>query len=285
MRTGPGRPALTAEDHSRDSAGLKYVYPVVSRRAGGVSIGINLNTNNACNWACVYCQVPGLLRKRPEAVDLARLDREFRDFLSEVLDGEFMSKHVPVEARRVADVAFSGNGEPTLSPQFAQAVEIVSAGLREHDPSLTIPIRLITNGSLIARPTVQRGVRLIGAADGEVWFKLDRASRAGMAQVNQVWIEPAHTLERLRLCCGLAPTWLQTCWFGIDGEPPSAVDVSDYLNMLMGVRDDIRGVLLYGMARRSMQAAAGRLQRLPAESLRRFAAQIEALGVEVRVSP
>ena len=276
---------LTVEEHSRDSAGLKYVYPVVSRRAGGVSIGINLNTNNACNWACVYCQVPGLQRDRPETVDLARLEGEFRGFLGEVLDGDFMTRHVPVAARRLADVAFSGNGEPTLSPQFAPAVDIVSDALRTLAPSLPIPIRLITNGSLIARATVQHGLRLIGAADGEVWFKLDRASRAGMAQVNQVWIEPARMLERLRICCGLAPTWLQTCWFGIDGEAPSAADESDYLSMLTDVRNEIRGVLLYGMARRSMQAAAGRLHRLPAQTMRRFAAQIKALGVEVRVSP
>ncbi|MDX9945398.1 MAG: radical SAM protein, partial [Azonexus sp.] len=38
---------LRTDDHSRDSAGLRYVYPVISRRAGGVSVGINLNPNNA----------------------------------------------------------------------------------------------------------------------------------------------------------------------------------------------------------------------------------------------
>ncbi|MBS0311602.1 MAG: radical SAM protein, partial [Proteobacteria bacterium] len=53
---------LTSTNHDRDSAGMTYVYPVVSRRAGGVSVGINLNPNNACNWACVYCQVPNLTR-------------------------------------------------------------------------------------------------------------------------------------------------------------------------------------------------------------------------------
>jgi len=40
---------LTVTDHSRESAGLTYVYPVLSRRSGGVSVGINLNPNNACN--------------------------------------------------------------------------------------------------------------------------------------------------------------------------------------------------------------------------------------------
>ncbi len=63
---------LTILDHSRDSAGLIYVYPVISRRAGGISVGINLNVNNACNWRCIYCQVPGLSRGAPPPVDLPR---------------------------------------------------------------------------------------------------------------------------------------------------------------------------------------------------------------------
>ena len=71
---------LTVSDHRRDSAGMTYVYPVVSRRAGGVSVGINLNTNNACNWACLYCQVPELKRGGPPPIDLDRLEMELRCF-------------------------------------------------------------------------------------------------------------------------------------------------------------------------------------------------------------
>ncbi|MCZ7653281.1 MAG: hypothetical protein M5R42_01880 [Rhodocyclaceae bacterium] len=67
---------LDVTDHSRDSAGLTYVYPVVSRRAGGVSIGINLNPNNACNWRCIYCQVPDLKRGAAPLIDLDRLEGE-----------------------------------------------------------------------------------------------------------------------------------------------------------------------------------------------------------------
>ena len=113
---------LTITDHSRDSAGLTYVYPVVSRRAGGVSVGINLNPNNACNWACVYCQVPGLTRGGPPPVRLELLESELRTFLREVTEGDFMLREVPAEARRLVDVAFSGNGEPTSASGFDGAV-------------------------------------------------------------------------------------------------------------------------------------------------------------------
>ena len=116
---------LNVNDHSRDSAGMTYVYPVVSRRAGGVSIGINLNVNNACNWACVYCQVPGLKRGGPPPIDLGLLDTELRSFLLAATQGDYLLRHVPADARRLVDVAFSGNGEPTSSPEFGAALACV----------------------------------------------------------------------------------------------------------------------------------------------------------------
>jgi len=79
---------LSTVEHDRGSAALRHVYPVVSRRAGGVSVGINLNPNNACNWRCIYCQVPDLTRGSAPPVDLAVLENELRSFLDELLHGE-----------------------------------------------------------------------------------------------------------------------------------------------------------------------------------------------------
>ena len=81
---------LSTKIHDRDVAGLTYVYPVVSRRAGGVSIGVNLNTNDACNWRCAYCQVPGLVRGAAPEIDLGRVDSELREFLGAIVDGNYM---------------------------------------------------------------------------------------------------------------------------------------------------------------------------------------------------
>jgi wyosine [tRNA(Phe)-imidazoG37] synthetase (radical SAM superfamily) len=99
---------LTTIDHRRDSAGLLYVYPVISRRAGGVSVGINLNTNNACNWACVYCQVENLTRGGPPPIDLDRLESELKGFLDNALHGDFMQRQVPPEARQLMDMCIFG---------------------------------------------------------------------------------------------------------------------------------------------------------------------------------
>lgn len=273
---------LTTSDHSRDSAGLRYVYPVVSRRAGGVSIGINLNPNNACNWRCLYCQVPELKLGTAPPVDLALLERELQGFLRELEQGSFMQR-VPPQARRINDIALSGNGEPTSAAEFTEVVEIIA----RHKPA-ALKLVLITNGSLMQRENVQQGVRRLAQLNGEVWFKLDRASEAGMALVNDTRM----TLDQVRrnlataiACC--ANTWLQTCWFALDGQAPSAQDERDYLDFLAGaLRDGIRprGVLLYGLARPSLQPEAPRLQPLPYSHLAAFARRIEAAGISVRIT-
>ena len=273
---------LSITDHSRDSAGLRYVYPVVSRRAGGVSIGINLNTNNACNWRCIYCQVPDLTRGTAPPVDLPLLEKELSGFLHELQHGDFMQR-VPPEARRINDIALSGNGEPTSAQEFAEVVELIA----RHKPA-DLKLVLITNGSLMQRDNVQQGLRRMAQLNGEVWFKLDRASEAGMALVNDTRM----TMDKVRqnlatavACC--RDTWLQTCWFALDGRAPQRQDEDDYLDFLgTCLRDGIRpqGVLLYGLARPSLQPEAPRLSALPEAGLVAFAARVRAAGLAVRVS-
>ena len=283
-QTGTPARQLSVHDHSRDSAGLRYVYPVVSRRAGGVSVGINLNVNNACNWACIYCQVPGLARGGPPAVDLDLLEAELRGLLGEIVLGDYLQQHVPEGARRLVDVAFSGNGEPTAAREFEAAVGRVAAVLAELLPGGGLPLRLISNGSLLHRPEVQRGIVQLGACGGEVWFKLDRASPAGVRAVNGVRQRPERALEALSLCATLAPTWVQTCYFALDGALPSREEQRAYLTALSSVRDKIKGVHLYGLARPSMQPGAARLSAAPLSELERLAAEIAALGLRVTVS-
>lgn len=277
---------LTTDDHRRDSAGLLYVYPVVSRRAGGVSIGINLNVNNACNWACVYCQVDNLQRGGPPPIDLERLERELAAFLDDALHGDFMAREVPPEARQLMDVAFSGNGEPTSAAEFAAAVDCVGRVLARFGLRGKLMLRLITNGSLLHRPDVAAGIGRLGELGGEVWFKLDRAQPAAMAEINGVPLLPAKVVANLARCAALAPTWVQTCWFALDGQAPGAAARAAYCALLAPLAGQLAGIHLYGLARPSLQPAAGRLGRLPAAVLTEFAGEIqEKTGIRVLVSP
>jgi len=278
---------LNIVNHDRDSAALRYVYPVVSRRAGGVSVGINLNPNNACNWRCLYCQVPDLTRGAAPLLDLALLEQELRGFLTELLHGDFMQTRVPIGARRINDIALSGNGEPTSAAEFSSVIELIARVRHELAVPQTVKTVLITNGSLLYRADVQQGLRIMAGMGGEVWFKLDRASAAGILRINDTQARMDKVRANLISAMAACPTWLQTCWFALDGAPPSPEDEEDYLQFVAGLLRDghpLQGVLLYGLARPSLQREAPRLSALPATTLQAFAERIARLGLPVKVS-
>lgn len=278
---------LTPTDHSRDAAGMTYVYPVVSRRAGGVSVGVNLNPNHACNWACVYCQVPDLVRGTAPPVNMAQLESELRAMLQDIVHGDFMQTQVHEDMRRLNDIALSGNGEPTSAREFIAVIELIGALLTEFELFGKIKLVLITNGSLLDRKTVQAGLHAMSRLNGEVWFKLDSATAAGMRATNQTRIAPERAFERLRTAAGLCSTWLQTCLFALDGAPPSSAEQDAYLALVHRIHVEqipVQGVLLYGLARPSMQPQAARLTALPAIWLEDFAARIRLAGLTVKVS-
>ena len=286
---------LTVEDHNRDVTGLTYIYPVVSRRAGGVSVGINLNINNACNWRCVYCQVPNLKRGTPPPINLSLLEKELRDFLNELLNGNFMNEFVDEKDRHLMDIAFSGNGEPTSAKDFPEVLSIVEKVLNDFsllkpakpNPILPNPIkvRLITNGSLMDKAHVIESIKHLANINGEVWFKVDAGTSEGIAKINDVNMSIASVVKRLKACAENCPTFVQTCMVAIDGQAPSEAEINAYIALLAQVKNEIKGVHLYGLARPSMQAEAPRLSRLSPEWLEGVAAKIRALGLDCFVSP
>jgi wyosine [tRNA(Phe)-imidazoG37] synthetase (radical SAM superfamily) len=285
---------LTISDHNRDVSGMKYIYPVVSRRAGGVSIGINLNVNNACNWRCVYCQVPNLVRGTPPPIELNLLEKELRSFLTNALHGDFMERYVAEGDRHLKDIAFSGNGEPTSTKEFPEVVSLVERVLIEFNllgavgntkQMNPIKLRLITNGSLMDKQAVLDSVSRLAKCSGEVWFKLDAGTKEGIARINDVNLNPESHIQRLKKCATVCPTFIQTCMFGLDGEPPQEADILAYLGLISQVKGVVQGVHLYGLARPSYQAEAERLSRLPEEWLENLAQRIRQLGLTVYVNP
>ena len=275
---------LTVEDHRRDSAGMRYVYPVLSRRAGGVSIGINLNPNNACNWRCIYCQVPDLRRGGPPPVDLSRLEAELSGLLEGLSDAKGSLDFAVPPGTRIVDVAFSGNGEPLAAAEFPEAVESVDRLLAARGLG-GLTRRLITNGSLVGRKSARRGLAALAAGTGEVWFKLDAGTEAGYLRINGTRTTPATVLRRLGACAALCPTWVQTCVFALDGRPPPEAELAAYLELLARAAPSLAGVHLYGIARPPMQAEAPRLTRLSHAWLAALGARIGALGLRVTVNP
>ena len=284
-----GKGILSIANHDRDATGMTYVYPVVSRRAGGVSIGINLNPNNACNWHCAYCQVPGLARGSAPEIDIPLLSEELESLLDVIIHGNYMQEHVPEGCRRIVDVAISGNGEPTSSRQFDQVVACIVARLRKAGLLDRIQIVLITNGSYVHRPEVLRGLDLMSKHRGRVWFKLDAGTDAAIQLINGVSLSVARQMQQLQAAAMHCPTWIQTCLFAWDGVEPAEVDIAAYsafLNkaLLQGVR--LQGILLYGLASPSLQADSVHVSKLSESSMQAVAGRIQSdTGLLVKLSP
>jgi hypothetical protein len=277
------RHPLTFTRHDRDVVGMTYVYPVLSRRAGGVSVGINLNPNRACNWRCIYCQVPGLVRGPGPRIELARLGRELDQLLDAIGSGTIGPTPAPLK-----DIAFSGDGEPTTSPDFPAAVEVVARLLARRGLAGSLPVVLITNGSTFHRPAIPPALDLIAGLGGEIWFKLDSATAAGTARINGVKLPIGERLRKLRRAAERAPTWLQTAMFAWDAAPPPTEEQDAYLDFvatLPGRGVALRGVLLYGLARPSAQPDANGVAALPPEWLEDLGRRIRETGLAVQVNP
>ena len=280
---------LSTTDHSRDRVGYKYVYPVISRRSGGLSVGVNLNTNNACNWRCIYCQVPNLTRGSAPPVNLEKLKVELEKFLKNILDGSFYTnEEIPKKHQKIQDIAISGNGEPTTADEFEEVIEVIESVLKNLLLFNKTKCVLITNGSLINRDHVKKGLKKLSLMNGEVWFKIDSATAEGIDRINQVSGTELSTLKRLDISAELCPTYIQTCVFTYEGKEPSEADRNAYIELLKEAIDrkiPFKGVLLYGVERPSLlPEASEKIEKLPEDRLLLFAEQIRSIGASVTVS-
>jgi len=279
---------LTTTDHCSDVVGLKYVYPVISRRMGGLSIGINFNTNNACNWRCIYCQIPDLKIGAAPEMDFKLLEEELRFFLDNVLNGDFYERfQVDEDKRVIKDIAIAGNGEPTSLKEFAKAVDLIGKIATEAGVFPGSHYVLITNGSLVHQSKVQAGLSVLKSYGGEVWFKVDSATEEGRALINNSAQSCKASFENLMISAKLCTTKLQTCLVDVDKQGFSDQEKQAYLALLGRIKQsgcDLQQVMLYTIARSSMQPEAPRLAPFSAETLNSFADEIRLLGFDVTVS-
>jgi wyosine [tRNA(Phe)-imidazoG37] synthetase (radical SAM superfamily) len=279
--------SLTTTNHDRDVAGLKYVYPVLSRRAGGLSIGINFNTNNACNWRCIYCQVPDLIKGAAPDLDLLLLEEELTFFLNDVQQGSFYQRfQVEADNQVIKDIAISGNGEPTSVKNFAQVVALIGNIATKLDVLPKSRFVLITNGSLIHQQKVREGLKTLNTFGGEVWYKFDSATKEGRALFNETAQSVNNSLENIRISSALCTTKLQTCLFDYKGYGFSEKEKLAYLDALKIIKTttDVDEIMIYTLARPSMQPEASQLLALSSDVLNAVTDEISQLGFKVSVA-
>jgi wyosine [tRNA(Phe)-imidazoG37] synthetase (radical SAM superfamily) len=270
---------LDLAEHRREPGDNRYVYAVVSRRAGGVSVGINLSPDKRCNFACRYCQVDRSVPGPAAGADLNRLVVELVTLLARARSGSLW-QNAPFDAaiparHRLADVAFAGDGEPTVAAEFPEA----AARVRQvcDNLGLAVPLRLLTNATRLDCRAV-RGA--LGHFD-ELWCKLDAGTEAHFQFAAASRVTFSRVLANLLSVARERPIVLQSLFFAYHGEGPSQDELGAYLERLDTIRargGRIARVQVYTVAR---PPADPGVEALDLPALAAIGARIAASGVAV----
>jgi wyosine [tRNA(Phe)-imidazoG37] synthetase (radical SAM superfamily) len=275
----------SVRDHSRSFWDFTYVYPVVSRRSRGLSVGINLNPDKVCNFDCVYCEVDRQTPPRTKTLNLLQIRAELAAMIDLAQSGELGRDPKFAEAapltRQIQDIAFSGDGEPTMVSNFdecvAVAVQVKSAKKLE-----STKIVLITDAAGLDKLSVRRGLTIMDANQGEVWAKLDAGTEEYFRTINRSHVRFDRILANLSLTAQERPVIIQSLFLRLHGEPMTRRELDAYccrLNSLQADGGQIREVHVYTIARPTPEPWATRLELVQLEE---SAAVIrEATGLKV----
>ncbi len=257
-------------DHARLFEHNRFVYPVLSRRSGGVSVGVNLNPDKICNFDCIYCQVDRRSQSETRFVETAALLDELRSTLDLVISGRIYDtpkfEGVPPGLRRLNDIAFSGDGEPTTYKNFDELIEQCAAVKHDVenrlwpstlDPRPSTKLVLITNASMFHRPHVQRGLAILDENNGEIWAKLEAGTDEYYHLIERTPIPFRQILDNITDAARMRPLVIQSLFMRVAGEPPAATELEafcDRLNEITAAGGQLKLVQVYTVARRPAES-------------------------------
>ncbi len=272
LRTDPHNRAAF-ESHPRSWAQNRYVYPVISRRSGGLSIGVNLNPDKACNFDCIYCSVNRKIPGDRRPIDLAVLSAELAAMLDTARSGQLF-QHPPFadispELRRLNDIAFSGDGEPTSCPQLLEGFKLAKAALDERKME-GVKIILITNATLLHRPPVASALSFLDACHSEIWAKLDAGTPEYYQQVDRTNVPFQRVLENITECAKRRPIIIQSLFMKVHGVGPLDAELDAYARRLLAMVQAggrLRRVQIYTIARDPAESFASPLEGAELEQI------------------
>lgn len=256
--------AGTAFGCPRDMLGQRFVYTTISPRAGGLSIGVNLSPGKSCEYNCVYCEVDHTVPARADELDTEVMVHELEATLNLVHSGQIaqrpMYQRLPSQLLTLRHVALSGDGEPTQSPNFAEAVHAV-VHMRALGKFPFFKMVLITNSTGLDRPEVAEGLRYFTATD-EIWAKLDAGTQEYMRRVNKTDFPLDKIVENILFWARKRPVVIQSLFPSINGAAPSLGEVEQFALRLADMKKagaQIPLVQIYSATRPTPHSECGHL--------------------------
>ena len=277
----------TAFGCPRDFSDNRFVYTVISPRAGGLSVGVNMNPDQWCNFDCVYCEVNRAEPAREPRLDVPVMVAELERSLRSVQSGEIRQRPRYRDARpellELRHVALSGDGEPTLCPNFIEAVEAV-IHLRARGRFPFFKLVLITNASGLDRAEVAQGLSHFTRHD-EIWAKLETGTQDGMNRVNRPSDCPLEkVVANIQSLARQRPVTIQSLFPSINGEPPPASEIETYVQRLREMKEagaQIPLVQIYSATRPTPHSECGHLPLRTLSHIARRVREVSGLAAEV----
>ncbi len=272
----------------REFLGNRFVYAVISSRARGLSIGVNMNPDKLCSFDCEYCEVNRVAPPTEKKLDLEVMAKELQHTLALANSGELKRlsyyRHLPPELLQLRHVALSGDGEPTLCPNFLDVVREV-AHVRALRQFPFFKIVLITNAAGLDLPQVQEGLKLF-TQDDEIWAKLDAGTQIRMDAVNH----PANgftlvkILENIEMVARQRPVIIQSLFPMLHDEEPADEEIEQFAQRLRHLKKagaQIQMVQIYSAVRPTPRSGC---KHLPLKSLSLIARRVrEVSGLPAEV--
>jgi len=251
----------------------QIVYGPVHSRRLGVSLGINLSPADGkrCTFNCIYCEC-GLNEERK-----AHASPPTREEVSKALSG----KLAQLSANKIIPerITFSGNGEPTMHPDFAQIIEDTLKLRDRFCPSAKVAV--LTNSTMLHKADVVQALR----KTDENLMKLDAATDKLIRLIDQPTMHDftaAKLIEQLGRFDGkliIQSIFLRGEHQGIQIDNTCDTDVDLWLLALQKIQP--QKVMIYPINR---ETPVKTLQKIPPETLQKIAAKVIAAGMQVTVS-
>lgn len=276
----------TVTGYRRDYLGNRFIYVTMSPRARGLSVGVNLSPDKRCNFACVYCDVDRAQPGESARIDLEVLARELGAVLALAREGKLRARpayqHIPAELCQVQEVALGGEGEPTLSPQFAEAMQIL-VHTRAVSPPPFFKLVLMTNASSLDTPAVKEGLHHLTFRD-EVWVKLDAGTQSQMNIINRTNLTLKKILANIQRLGCQRPIVIQSLFPCFQGQGLSSVELEQYICRLSELKSAGAQITLVQVYSAQQPTAHPQCGHLPLPSLTYIAQRIhEATGLTAQV--
>ena len=278
----------------RSYFGNRFVYAVISQRAHGLSIGVNLNPDKFCNFDCVYCEVDRRTVPANTEIDLDVLAEELEEMLDRAYAGRMRElpgyEAVPEDLLKLKEVALSGDGEPTLCPMFADVMETV-VHVRAKCLFPFFKLVLITNSTGLHLPQVQEGLKLLTSRD-EIWAKLDAGTEGCLEQINHPEASPLncpsvtleHVVGNILALAKQRPVVIQSLFPTVNGRGPTKDEITAYAERLKALKEagaQISLVQIYSAHRPPARPNCGHLPLRNLSDIARRVRQITGLKTEV----